>query len=189
MIIWNKGSATLVDPVMFVIVIAALLLQRRARESRVEDQAISSWQNAANVRPIPRELAACPRSSGCCVALRVRVRRARSSRSPFILGLRDTNLAAAVAHLRHRRDLARAAHGLGRRDQPRAGRVRRHRRGRGRARRTCTGSSIRSSASCSRPAIGAVGVGDHRAARAAHPRPDARGHDARVRRRDVVVPA
>ena len=55
-VVWNKGSAELVDPIMFVIVIGALLLQRRNKESRVEDQAISSWQNAANVRPIPREL-------------------------------------------------------------------------------------------------------------------------------------
>ena len=55
-VVWNKGSAELVDPIMFVIVIGALLLQRRkSRESRVEDQAISSWQNAANVRPIPRD--------------------------------------------------------------------------------------------------------------------------------------
>ena len=60
MIIWNKSSSALVDPVMFVIVIGVLLLQRRSKESRVEDQAISSWQNAANVRPIPRELISLP---------------------------------------------------------------------------------------------------------------------------------
>ena len=66
-VIWNKGSAELVDPIMFVIVIGALLLQRRNRESRVDDQATSSWQNAANIRPDPPR--ACydfPRSSGCC---------------------------------------------------------------------------------------------------------------------------
>ena len=33
MIIWNKGSSTLVDPVMFVIVIGVLLFQRRSRGS------------------------------------------------------------------------------------------------------------------------------------------------------------
>src|SRR5262249_6923167 len=59
-VLWNKGSPTLVDPIMFVIVVGALLFQRRHKESRVEDQAVSSWQNAANVRPIPRELAALP---------------------------------------------------------------------------------------------------------------------------------
>src|SRR5207248_371569 len=59
-VVWNKGSGELVDPIMFVIVIGALLLQRRHRESRVEDQAISSWQNSANIRPIPRELMRLP---------------------------------------------------------------------------------------------------------------------------------
>jgi ABC-type branched-subunit amino acid transport system ATPase component/ABC-type branched-subunit amino acid transport system permease subunit len=59
-IIWNKGSSTLVDPALFVIIVVTLLLQRRRRESRVEDQATSSWQDADMVRPIPRELAKLP---------------------------------------------------------------------------------------------------------------------------------
>ncbi len=66
-VVWNKGSGELVDPIMFVIVIGALLLQRRHRESRVEDQAISSWQNAANIRPIPASCCGSPKSSGRCV--------------------------------------------------------------------------------------------------------------------------
>src|SRR5262249_27083749 len=37
-ILWNEGSATLIDPVLFVVVLVALLLQRRSRESAVEDQ-------------------------------------------------------------------------------------------------------------------------------------------------------
>ena len=95
-IIWNTGSPTLVDPVMFVIVIGALLFQRRSKESRVEDQAISSWQNAANVRAIPRELASLPEVKWALRALRV-VIVAVLIALPFFLGLRDTNLAAAVA--------------------------------------------------------------------------------------------
>ena len=59
-VIWNKGSDILVDPALFVMLIIALLLQRRHRESRVEDQKSSSWTIAANVRPIPRELASLP---------------------------------------------------------------------------------------------------------------------------------
>lgn len=59
-IIWNEGSATLVDPVLFLIVIVTLLVQRRRRESRLDEQATSSWQEAASVRPIPRELAGLP---------------------------------------------------------------------------------------------------------------------------------
>jgi ABC-type branched-subunit amino acid transport system ATPase component/ABC-type branched-subunit amino acid transport system permease subunit len=96
MIVWNKGSSTLVDPVMFVIVIGALLFQRRSKESRVEDQAISSWQNAANVRPIPRELLALPEVKWVLRGLRV-LFVAVLIALPFMLGLRDTNLAAAVA--------------------------------------------------------------------------------------------
>ena len=71
MIRWNKGSATLIDPVMFIIIIGALLLQRRSKESRVEDQAVSSWQNAANVRQIPRELLRLPEVKWALRGLRV----------------------------------------------------------------------------------------------------------------------
>jgi ABC-type branched-subunit amino acid transport system ATPase component/ABC-type branched-subunit amino acid transport system permease subunit len=96
-VVWNKGSAELVDPIMFVIVIGALLLQRRkSRESRVEDQAISSWQNAANVRPIPRELLRLPEVRWTMRALRV-LFVAFLILLPFMLSEKDTNLAAAVA--------------------------------------------------------------------------------------------
>jgi ABC-type branched-subunit amino acid transport system ATPase component/ABC-type branched-subunit amino acid transport system permease subunit len=95
-IVWNTGAQTLVDPVMFVIVIATLLLQRRSRESRVEDQSMSSWQNAANVRPIPRELASLPEVKWALRGVRVSIIAALVA-LPFILSLRDTNLAAVVA--------------------------------------------------------------------------------------------
>jgi len=94
---WNTGSADLVDPILFVIVIGALLLQRRkSRESRVEDQAISSWQNAANVRPIPRELLRLPEVKWTLRGLRV-LFVAFLIVLPFMLSEKDTNLAAAVA--------------------------------------------------------------------------------------------
>jgi len=94
---WNRGSADLVDPIMFVIVIGALLLQRRkSRESRVEDQAISSWQNAANVRPIPRELMRLPEVKWTLRGLRL-VFVGFLIVLPFMLGEKDINLAAAVA--------------------------------------------------------------------------------------------
>ncbi|MFI5045618.1 MAG: ATP-binding cassette domain-containing protein [Acidimicrobiia bacterium] len=95
-ILWNKGEPTLVDPVMFVIVVGALLFQRRHKESRVEDQAVSSWQNAANVRQVPRELASLPEVKWVLRGLRVAFV-AVLLVLPFWLGLRDTNLAAAVA--------------------------------------------------------------------------------------------
>ena len=95
-VVWNKGSGELVDPIMFVIVIAALLLQRRNSESRVEDQAISSWQNAANVRPIPRELMRLPEVKWTLRGLRVLFVIFLIT-LPFMLSEKDTNLAAAVA--------------------------------------------------------------------------------------------
>ena len=95
-IIWNKGSSALVDPVIAVIVFAALLLQRRNRESRVEDEAVSSWQNAANVRPIPRELARLPEVRWGLRGLRM-LFVGFLVVLPFVLGERDTNLAALVA--------------------------------------------------------------------------------------------
>jgi ABC-type branched-subunit amino acid transport system ATPase component/branched-subunit amino acid ABC-type transport system permease component len=94
-VVWNKGSGDLVDPIMFVIVIAALLLQRRHRESRVEDQAISSWQNAANVRPIPREMLRLPEVKWTLRGLRV-LFVCFLIFLPFMLSEKDTNLAAAV---------------------------------------------------------------------------------------------
>jgi branched-chain amino acid transport system permease protein len=94
-VVWNKGSGELVDPIMFVIVIGALLLQRRHRESRVEDQAISSWQNSANIRPIPRELMRLPEVKWTLRGLRV-LFVGFLIYLPFLLSEKDTNLAAAV---------------------------------------------------------------------------------------------
>jgi ABC-type branched-subunit amino acid transport system ATPase component/ABC-type branched-subunit amino acid transport system permease subunit len=95
-VLWNRGEPTLVDPVIFFIVVGALLFQRRHKESRVEDQAVSSWQNAANVRPVPRELAALPEVKWVLRGLRIAFVVFLVA-LPFFLGLRDTNLAAAVA--------------------------------------------------------------------------------------------
>src|SRR4051812_4196043 len=94
-IIWNKGSGTLVDPAIFVIVIATLLLQRRRRESRTDDQAISSWQLSANVRAIPRELANLPEVKWGIRGMAA-VLGAILLALPLVLSDGNTNLAAAV---------------------------------------------------------------------------------------------
>lgn len=49
-----QGQATLVDPIMFVVILGALLFQRRSETARTEEQ--STWKAAAEVRPLPREL-------------------------------------------------------------------------------------------------------------------------------------
>ncbi|MDT5257626.1 MAG: hypothetical protein QOD10_2706, partial [Mycobacterium sp.] len=94
-IIWNTGSATLVDPVLFVIVIVALLLQRGRSESRAEDQAISSWQNSDAVRPVPRELARLPEVVWAKRALAVALGLIVLA-LPLVLSDGNINLAAAV---------------------------------------------------------------------------------------------
>jgi ABC-type branched-subunit amino acid transport system ATPase component/ABC-type branched-subunit amino acid transport system permease subunit len=94
-ILWNEGSATLIDPVLFVVVLVALLLQRRSRESAVEDQTVSTWTHAATIRPIPRELARLPEVRWAFHGLRVLFVIALLA-IPALLDERYTNLAAAV---------------------------------------------------------------------------------------------
>lgn len=59
-VVFSTGQAPYVDPILFVVVIGALLLQRRGAASRVDDAQQSTWQAAKAVRPIPRELAHLP---------------------------------------------------------------------------------------------------------------------------------
>jgi len=59
-ILWNEGSTALLDPVLFIVVLGSLLLQRRRREAPDEGQPVSSWDDAAKVPPVPRELAHLP---------------------------------------------------------------------------------------------------------------------------------
>ena len=94
-IIWNEGSALLIDPVLFVIVLGALLLQRRNRESPVDDETLSTWSLAASVRPVPRELARLPEVRWVFRGLRVLFVLALFA-LPALLDERYTNLAAAV---------------------------------------------------------------------------------------------
>jgi branched-chain amino acid transport system permease protein len=57
-IIFSTGRGIIVDPILFVIVLAALIFQRRGETIRKEEA--SSWRATAEVRPIPRELASVP---------------------------------------------------------------------------------------------------------------------------------
>jgi branched-chain amino acid transport system permease protein len=59
-IVYRTGDPDLADGVLFVVVLAALLLQRSGPAARVEDDQASTWQAAREVRPIPRELASLP---------------------------------------------------------------------------------------------------------------------------------
>jgi branched-chain amino acid transport system permease protein len=59
-IVFDTGRDLYVFPVIFVVTVVGLALNRRRRGSRVEAQAVSSWQAAREVRPIPTELRALP---------------------------------------------------------------------------------------------------------------------------------
>ena len=94
-ILWNNGSGTLIDPVLFVVVLGALLLQRRNREAPDPEAAPSTWAHAATVRPIPRELAQLPEVKWVFRGLRFLFVLALVA-LPAFLDERYTNLAAAV---------------------------------------------------------------------------------------------
>jgi branched-chain amino acid transport system permease protein len=59
-IVWHTRKGLLIDPILFAVVIGALLFQRRRSGSRVDDAAMSTWQTVRDVRAIPRELASLP---------------------------------------------------------------------------------------------------------------------------------
>ncbi len=59
-IVFDTGRDLYVFPVLFVIIVVGLLLEPRGNGSRVDDQAVSSWQAAREVRPIPTELRSIP---------------------------------------------------------------------------------------------------------------------------------
>ena len=112
-ILWNEGSTALLDPVLFVVVLGALLLQRRRREAPDEGQPVSSWDDAAKVPPVPRELAHLPevrwagRGIVAVVALGVLL-------LPAVLDDRYTNLAGRGRDLRDHRGVAGDPHRVGR---------------------------------------------------------------------------
>jgi ABC-type branched-subunit amino acid transport system ATPase component/branched-subunit amino acid ABC-type transport system permease component len=59
-VLFVTGRTIIVDAVMFFVIIAALLFQRRQKLSRADDAGVSTWAAIREVRPIPRELAKLP---------------------------------------------------------------------------------------------------------------------------------
>jgi branched-chain amino acid transport system permease protein len=55
---WNAEGTNLLAPILFVVVLGALLLQRRGAQNRTDEQ--STWQTVSDVRGIPAELAKVP---------------------------------------------------------------------------------------------------------------------------------
>ncbi|MDZ7673477.1 MAG: ABC transporter permease [Acidimicrobiales bacterium] len=59
-IIYETGRDVYVFPVLFAIIVVALILNRRTRGDRVEDDMVSTWQAVRELRRIPSELARVP---------------------------------------------------------------------------------------------------------------------------------
>jgi branched-chain amino acid transport system permease protein len=57
-IVWHTGRSILVAPVVLGVIMLALLVQRRGRVARTDES--STWQAAADVRPVPEILARLP---------------------------------------------------------------------------------------------------------------------------------
>jgi branched-chain amino acid transport system permease protein len=93
-IVYSTGGETLVAPILFVVVLLVLLVQRRAKLARSEG--LSSWQVITDIRKVPPELAGLPevrwvmRGLGAAVAVIVLA-------IPFVLSTSEVSLAGVVA--------------------------------------------------------------------------------------------
>lgn len=92
-IVWHTGRSIIIAPILFVVIVAALLFQRRGVVARTDEG--SSWQASKEVRPIPRELLSLPEvkwglrgAAWICGAFLVLL--------PVIVPESRTNLAAAI---------------------------------------------------------------------------------------------
>ncbi|MDT3439268.1 ABC transporter permease subunit [Pseudofrankia sp. BMG5.37] len=94
-IFWHTGNGQLVEPIIFLVILGALLLRRRRGGSRVEDSDTSSWRAVAEARPVPVELAGLPEVRWTRRAV-VGVLAAVALAVPWMMGPGRTNLAALV---------------------------------------------------------------------------------------------
>ena len=60
-IVYDTGRDIYIFPVIFVIIVVAVALNRRQRGNRVDDDIVSTWQAVREIRPVPAELRGCPR--------------------------------------------------------------------------------------------------------------------------------
>jgi branched-chain amino acid transport system permease protein len=59
-IVYDTGRDIYVFPVIFVIIVVAVAVNRRQRGNRVSDDIVSTWQAVREIRPIPTELRRLP---------------------------------------------------------------------------------------------------------------------------------
>jgi branched-chain amino acid transport system permease protein len=92
-IFWNTGRRALVAPVIFVVLLVVLLVQRRAKLARTDEQ--SNWQAVADVRPVPPELSSLPEVRWVFRSLNLALL-GIALLLPFVLTVSRINLAATI---------------------------------------------------------------------------------------------
>jgi len=92
-VVWHWREPAYVDPVLFAVVLGALLLTRRPAGGRAGET--STWQAAREVRPVPRELAGIPEVRIARWVIMVVVAAALVA-VPTVLSESEINLAAAI---------------------------------------------------------------------------------------------
>ena len=91
---WTYSNTTFVDATLVIVVIVALLLQRRSY-SRITESDQSTWRSVAAVRPIPRALMALPEVRWTLRGSRV-VLLAVAILLPFVMSDSQTYLAGYI---------------------------------------------------------------------------------------------
>jgi branched-chain amino acid transport system permease protein len=91
---WTFANTTFVDATLFIVIIGALLLQRKSFARNLEGEN-STWQTVAAVRPIPRVLARLPEVRWSLRGGRIAVI-ALAAAVPFILSDSQTYLASII---------------------------------------------------------------------------------------------
>jgi branched-chain amino acid transport system permease protein len=95
-IIYNTDRAIFIEPILFVVIIVALVAERKRRGVRIDEQATSTWQAAREMRPIPREMIGLPEVRAIRYGTMVLIVGAIVS-LPLWLPESRINLAAAIA--------------------------------------------------------------------------------------------
>ena len=122
-VVWHTRRGLLVDPILFVVIIGALLVQRRNAASRTEDQAMSSWQAAPRGTQHPARVGVDSRGglgSASCTGRAWRIR-ARAALPPW---RRSNQSGRRATDLLHRRRVGGGAQRLGWSGEPRPVRIR-----------------------------------------------------------------
>jgi branched-chain amino acid transport system permease protein len=70
-IVYSTGRDIYVFPVIFVIIVVAVAINRRRRGGRIEDDAVSTWQAVREIRAVPSELRGLPEVRAVRVGLMV----------------------------------------------------------------------------------------------------------------------